>query len=127
MLNPDEPHSRKMLYRMTMLSEEGKSYLLDGFKLVRDDPGLDMWSDTTTVFLTVSEGEGSDMKVVGRGILKIKPMDFVRQMTTMRINNARNLEQVLEANARFGRFFAGALFDAYARLARRKKKVEEQS
>jgi hypothetical protein len=43
----------------------------------------------------------------------------------MQVKNARNVGEVLAANARFGRFFAGALFDTYARLARRRK-VKEQ-
>jgi cholesterol oxidase len=124
-LDPDEPRTRRMWYRMRMASEEGKTYHFEGFKLVRDDPGLDMWSDTTTLFITVREGEGSDAPVVGKGILKIKPTDFARQLTTMQVKNARNVGEVLAANARFGRFFAGALFDTYARLARRRK-VKEQ-
>jgi cholesterol oxidase len=117
-----EPGTRKMRYRMHMTSEDSKSYFFDGFKMVRDDAGLDMWSDTTTLYITVFESDGEGAAVVGKGILKIKPMDFARQMTTMQVKNAANLAQVLEANARFGRYFAGALFDTYARLARRKAK-----
>jgi cholesterol oxidase len=141
--DPDEPRARKMRYRMRMTSEEGKSYFFDGFKMVRDDPGLDMWSDTTTLYITVFEDDrqpttddqtavevtsvvsGPSSVVVGKGILKIKPTDFARQMTTMQIKNAANMAQTLEANARFGRFFAGALFQTYARLARRGKAKEQ--
>jgi cholesterol oxidase len=108
-----------------MASEEGKSYFFEGFKLVRDDPGFDMWSDTTTLYITLREGESSEAAVLGKGILKIRPTDFARQMTTMQIKNARNAAQMLAANARFGRFFSGALFDSYVRLAGRKKSKEQ--
>ena len=37
----------------------------------------------------------------------------MRQMTTVKILNAGDLERAMKANARFGRFFAGALFDVY--------------
>jgi len=117
-----EPGTRKMRYRMHMTSEESKTYFFDGFKLVRDDAGVDMWSDTTTLYITIYESDGEGAAVVGKGILKIKPMDFARQMTTMQVKNAANLAQVLEANARFVRYFAGALFDTYARLAHGKAK-----
>ena len=142
--DPDEPRARKMRYRMRMTSEEGKSYFFDGFKMVRDDPGLDMWSDTTTLYITVYNADdgppttddrttvevtsvvgGPSSVVLGKGILKIKPTDFARQMTTMQVKNAANMAQMLEANARFGRFFAGALFETYARLARRGKEKEQ--
>jgi cholesterol oxidase len=114
----DAQDTRKMRYRMTMTSEEGNAYYFDGFKVVRDDPGLDTWSDTTTLYITVHDGIDSSGPVMGKGILKIRPTDFIRQMTTMKVNNAENLAQSLEANARFGQFFAGVVFSTYARLAR---------
>jgi cholesterol oxidase len=115
--------TRKMRYRMTMTSEEGNTYYFDGFKVARDDPGLDTWSDTTTLYITVHEGDGEAGPVLGKGILKIRPTDFMRQMTTMKVNNAENLAQALEANARFGSFFAGTLFSTYARFARGNRKA----
>ena len=121
-LDPEQESTRKMRYRMKMTSEEGRAYYFDGFKVVRDDPGLDMWSDTTTLYITIFDGESVDGPVVGVGILKIKPTDFMRQMTTMKVRNARNIADQIEANARFGRFFAGAVFDTYAGLARGGKK-----
>lgn len=122
--DPEAEGTRKMRYRMTMTSEEGKTYYFDGFKMVRDDPGLDTWSDTTTLYITVHEGAGEAGPVMGKGILKIRPTDFMRQMTTMKVNNAENLAQALEANARFGSYFAGALFSTYARFARANRKAD---
>lgn len=115
-LDPDNPRIRRMRYRMKMKSEEGKTYYFDGFKLVYNDGRLDVWDDTTTLFITVYDGDSMDSPVLGKGILKIRPDDFLRQMTTMQIRNADNLKQRLEANARFGRFFAGSLFDTYGRI-----------
>jgi cholesterol oxidase len=126
-IDPGEPDTRRMWYRMHLVSEEGRTYYFEGFKLVRDDPGLDTWSDTTTLYITLFEGDSSSGTPLGKGILKIRPRDFLRQMTTMQVKNAANPARALAANARFGRFFAGALFDTYAGMARRpdKEPVED--
>ena len=46
-------------------------------------------------------------------MLKARPADFARQMTTMEINRTESSAQRLSAMARFGRFFAGNLFDTF--------------
>jgi cholesterol oxidase len=120
-LDPEEPGTRRMWYKMHLSSEEGKTYYFEGYKLARDDPGIDLWSDTTTLYIRLHEGDSSGV-AAGQGILKIRPRDFMRQMTTMQVKNARNATHALAANARFGRFFAGALFDTYAGLGHRSAK-----
>src|SRR5205807_2451648 len=77
-----------------------------------DDPGADLWSDTTTLYITVREA-GSGSHVLGRGVLTISPTDFLKQMTTFEVTNARSLLERLQATVRFGRFFAGTLYDTY--------------
>ena len=48
-----------MLYSMPLVADDGRRFHLDGFKQIHDDDGLDLWSDTTTLFVTVHEGEGT--------------------------------------------------------------------
>ncbi len=105
--------TRRMEYKMTLSSEEGQTFFFEGFKVIHDDPGLDLWSDTTTLYITVYEGKNSQGKCVGQGILHIKPMDFLRQMTTMRVTNAKSTGERLKGLSKFGYFFAGSLFDIY--------------
>ena len=105
--------TRKMRYRMQMVAEDGKVYYLDGFKLIHNDPGFDLWSDTTILYIDVYDGENDSSPLLGKGILKILPEDFMRQMTTIKATNAETIEQNLEAVARFGYFFAGVLFEIY--------------
>lgn len=108
--DPDAPASRKMRYRMKLTSAEGRVFSFDGFKLVHDDKGLfDPWTDTTTLFITVTEGE----EVVGKGILRIATKDFVHQLRTMEVTGARGLRQRLAGQARFARYFAGSMADVY--------------
>ena len=111
--HPDKPETRLMRYQMKLSSHEGTDYYLDGFKEIRDDPGFDLWSDTTTLYITIHKGENKEGAVLGRGILKIRPTDFMRQMRTLKITNTNSMVQYLSYNARFGKFFAGRLFDTF--------------
>ncbi|MEP6976513.1 MAG: GMC family oxidoreductase [Thermoleophilia bacterium] len=107
------PDDRRMRYRMRLSSEEGGRYFFDGFKRIHDDPGMDMWADTTTLYVTIHEGEDGSGAVRGQGILRIKPADFMRQMTTMRVTNAVSARQRVAALGRFSAYFTGSLHDVY--------------
>jgi cholesterol oxidase len=118
--DPDDPRARRMTYRMPMTTEGNHHFFLYGFKHVRDDKGLDLWPDTSTLFVTLHEGLDEHGPVVGRGVLRILPKDFATQMRTFKITNAGSLVRRLKAATDFGRFFAGALYDTYGGvLARR--------
>ena len=112
-IDPDEIETRKMRYRMKLTSREGKTYFFDGFKRIQNHPGPDTWSDTTTLFIIVHDGDSDSAPTLGRGVLHIQPADFLRQMTTMEVTNAQTLKERLEGLARFGRLFAGSLQDVY--------------
>ncbi len=109
----EDVDTRRMGYRMKLKSQEGEDLYFEGFKVIRDDPGLDLWSDTTTLYITVYKGKDEKAPVLGKGILKILPMDFMKQMTTMKVTNADSLVDRLKYKAEFGNFFAGTLFDTY--------------
>lgn len=110
--DPDDPRARRMTYRMPMTASDGRHFFLHGYKLVRDD-GLDVWSDTTTLFVTVHEGADERGTPVGRGVLKIHVRDFATQLRTFKIINAGSIARRLKAATDFGRFFAGKLYDTY--------------
>ena len=119
--DPETVGTRKMRYRMTLRSQEGKDYLFEGFKTIHDDAGLDLWSDTTTLYITVYSGAGDSGPVLGKGILRIRPADFARQMTTMKVSGADTVAERLKYLADFGTFFAGALYDTYGGVFRQSK------
>ena len=112
-VDPNEIGVRKMRYQMKLTSEEGKTFFFHGFKRVHNDPGPDTWMDTSTLFTTVHDGDSGSAPVLGRGVLHIEPLDFMRQMTTMVVTDASSLKERLESLARFGRLFGGALQDVY--------------
>lgn len=108
-----QQNTRQMRYRLHMMTQSGQRYYLKGFKQIHDDPGFDVWSDTTTLFITVYEGDSENDPIVGQGILKIQPMDFIKQMTTMKVTNASDIGERLQAIDKFSRFFAGTLAEVY--------------
>ncbi|TFI53374.1 GMC family oxidoreductase [Mastigocladus laminosus UU774] len=109
----DHPQTRKMCYGMYMTAENGQTYYFEGFKQIHDDPGFDVWADTTTLYVTVYEGDSNKNPVIGKGILKIQPVDFIKQMTTLKVINAKTRWEQLQAIDRFSRFFAGTLTKIY--------------
>ncbi|MBN3897988.1 MAG: GMC family oxidoreductase [Nostoc sp. NOS(2021)] len=109
----DQDKTRQMRYRLHMTTEGGQSYYLKGFKQIHDDPGFDIWSDTTTLYITVYTGDSENNPVLGQGILKIQPLDFIKQMTTLKVINTKTIGERLQAIDRFSRFFAGTLSEIY--------------
>jgi len=111
--------TRRMRYDFVMTSAEGAQYRFAGFKTIHDDPGPDVWSDTTTLYVDITRNDVA----VAKGILHISPQDFLVQMTTLRVLRAPDIAAALEAKAKFGRFFAGALADTYLGLPRAAPRV----
>jgi cholesterol oxidase len=111
--NAEDVDTKNMKYEMRLTAEDGRQWWFEGFKVIRDDPALDAWPDTTTLYVTLHDGPDAQSPVLGKGILRISPSDFLKQMRTMRATNAVDRKQQLEATARFGKLFAGALVETY--------------
>ena len=123
--DPGDPRARRMTYGLPLSAADGTRLYLHGYKLVRDDyAGLDIWSDTTTLYITVHEGTDASAAVVGRGVLRILPRDFATQMLTFKITNAGSIARRLKAAADFGRFFAGSLYDTYGGVFARRSALD---
>ena len=105
-----------MLYRLFLEDGEGHPITLSGFKEVENDPGIDIWSDTSTLFTSILAGHvdpgGDDdaaAALIARGVLHILPQDFVKQLTTFRIDPPHRVD----ALARFSALFAGDLWEVF--------------
>ena len=111
--DPSEADTRRMRYRMKLSSQEGRTFYFEGFKVARDDLGPDMWTDLTTLYITVHEGDNDAAPVHGKGILRIRPDDFIKQLTTMAATDTNGVRERLAATGRFGAHFGGAIKDIY--------------
>lgn len=113
-----DPRSKRMLYRLLVTDGQGRQLTVSGHKEVHDDPGLDLYADTTTLYTRVLAGHVSaeqeaGAEVVAAGIIRIHLVDFLRQLTTFRTSGGSVKEQAA-ALGRFGALFLGSLWDVYA-------------
>ncbi|WP_437287877.1 patatin-like phospholipase family protein [Sorangium sp. So ce406] len=114
-----DPTGKHMLYRLFFRDGRGRALTLSGRKEVRDEPGLDLWDDTSTLTTRIYRGHisaalESAAEVVASGILRIHLLDFMRQLTTFRAHGGTAADR-REALLRFGRLFLGKLWDVYGR------------
>jgi cholesterol oxidase len=126
----DDPDTRRMLYRLWFHDAVGNPLTLVGFKTVRDNRGLDVWTDTSTLFVRILRGHVDrwpesahaapdaleDDEVVAAGIIVIHLLDFAQQLTTFRVTGPDAASRV-RALSQFGELFLGELWRAYGRRA----------
>ena len=109
-----EHRSFRMLYRLFTRDAGGAPVTVSGFKVVFDDRGWDVWTDTTSLHTRLLRGHldkdaedraGAD-EVLGAGIVEITLPVFLRLMVGMKGDVGDRL--------RFGRAFFGTLWDVYS-------------
>jgi predicted acylesterase/phospholipase RssA len=117
-----DPSVKEMRYRLLARDGDGEPITLRGRKRVKDDPGLDVWEDTSTLYTDVLRGhlESEEQEaeaapeVIASGIIRIHLLDFLHQLTTFEVEAPTALERSA-ALARFGNLFMGRLWDVYGR------------
>lgn len=128
LVDAERPGDRMMVYRLHLVATSGAPLTFVGRKDVHDDPGFDLWDDTTTLHVQLLEGHrppaedphedpllpADDEAVLGAGVLRILPLDFARQLTTFATSGPEGPAAI----ARFGALFLGRLWDTYAPIAR---------
>jgi cholesterol oxidase len=107
LFSPGGPGEKIMEYRVGF-EHDGDPYYLVGKKHVHDDPGFDVWKDTTTLFTVVHEGSDERGPVAGAGVLTLGVEALTRMMSTMRPHGGG-----IEPMVKFGRVFLGSLWEAY--------------
>jgi hypothetical protein len=108
-----EPRSSRMLYRLWLNDAGGAPVTLSGFKVVHDDPGFDLWTDTTVLHTRLLRGHldraaedaAGDGDVLASGILSISFRRFMALLASMRGSPADV--------GTFGRVFLGELWRIY--------------
>ena len=83
--NPAGVDVKNMVYRMTLVVGGGQDRTSSTVSRKSPTrPILAAWPQTTTLYVTVYDGGDDSGPVAAQGILHIQPLDFLRQMTTMR-------------------------------------------
>ena len=109
-----QPDTKLMVYELGF-THQGQEYYLAGKKEVRDDPGFDLWTDTTTLFTQLHQGTDKNGPVVGAGILRLGVRDLLKLISTVTVINAQSTTDKAATIAKFGQFFMGELWDSYVK------------
>lgn len=121
LIDGDHPGHKRMAYDLAFSDGSGRRHVLRATKEIVDDPGTDVWLDTTTARVSVHEGRVATHN--GRvdagaplftGVIRIHLLDFLEQLSTFRVEGGNPADR-LNAITRFGRLFLGKLWDVYAR------------
>ena len=104
-----------MWYRLPLMAVDGTRYSFVGFKTMQPSAAIDVWADTTTLYVTVRRDDEQG-PVVGRGVLRIAPADFAAQLGTMSTTGPVGHVERLRILAQFGERFAGVLVHDYGHV-----------
>jgi len=108
----DQPDLKLMIYELGF-RHDGRRYYLAGEKRVRQGPVTDLWRETTTLYVTLHEGDDAKGPVIGDGTLRLGVGDLAKLATTMHALDAGGIGGSAAAVARFGEFFMGELWKTY--------------
>lgn len=101
--------SRRMVYELAF-NADGAPYYIAGEKRVRNNAGVDLWRDTTTLYTLMHRGSDKSGEVVGAGILTLGVPQLLALVSTLKPSNGGDMSTI----AAFGTFFFGELWDVYA-------------
>ncbi len=108
------PDLRLMRYRLQFDDASGQPRTIIGHKDIWHGPPSRIWPDTSTLHFSLFEGhvaedETDENRVLATGTLHLRLTGFARELTTIRTKGPHSAI----ALERFGRFFAGQLWDVY--------------
>jgi cholesterol oxidase len=114
-----DPSTIEMRYRLFVIDKNNKPVTVTGFKTVRNDPGFDSWSDTTTLYTRVLQGhvgpaEQDAAPIIASGIIRITIPAFMKQLTTFKAHGPSRMAEA-KGLASFGKLFMGELWDTYSK------------
>jgi cholesterol oxidase len=108
---------KRMLYRLQFADGTGHPLTLTGFKRLQNGPVTRLWPETTTLYTRLLQGHADeagerDAELIASGILRLAPLDFLRQLTTFRAGGASARERLLTV-VRFDSLFVRELARLY--------------
>jgi uncharacterized protein (DUF362 family) len=104
---------RQMTYSFWFTGKDGADYSLYGYKVVYDDPGMDLWEDMTKLFTRLYRGKGKDRTPIGSGILHFKILDLPSMLLSFEVTNTDSPITKIQTISAFARFCYGAIGETY--------------
>jgi hypothetical protein len=113
LFSPSAQRGRTHMVYELGFEAHGRDYYFAGAKEVQQDPGFDLWSDTTTLYSRLHAGRSATGRVIGAGILRLTPWALARMLPTIVTRNAHSVRERARALSQFGKFFSGQLAHTY--------------
>jgi cholesterol oxidase len=127
---------KHMYYRIVFTDGAGAKRTMLGHKMIRDDPGFDLWGDITTLFIRIYDGvvDGISLDVkhgeeptypdgeFATGKLLIPLRDGVTSFLSFDAPGGSPLDTA-NATSKFIRFYASEAFELFVRQSSRKRTV----
>ena len=116
--DPSRVETWHMRYQMTLRADDGERYRFEGHKDIRERGARHAWSDTTTLYTTISavgsagDGSAGGEPAPGRGILSLKVTDLFRMIRSIRVEGAPDRERGRYRRA-FLELFGGEMAHIY--------------
>ena len=111
LFSPDDDGGKQMVYGLTF-HHDGESYHLSGRKRLTGFSLARAWWENTAVYATLHRGPEARCPVLAAGILRVDVLALFGVLSTLRGTGGSAIER-LSAPFRFGRFYAGELWDSY--------------
>jgi Protein of unknown function (DUF429) len=112
---PPRGHPRRVLYTLPFFGADGKPYLLDGYKDIRDRGRFDLWGASTTVYTRIRRGHTPRGGTIAAGELRLSLAEWVRELSTVRVTGTADPIRQVVALLDLGRPFAESLWEVFLR------------
>ena len=103
---------REMVYD-SRISLGGRTYWLRGRKIIEPAAVWRLWPATTTLEVRLFDTDDMAGPVVAAGILRLTPLAFLRQLSTMRVTGKIAWFEKPAVMVRFMKFFASSLVRSF--------------
>lgn len=112
---PTAPPVRTMAYTVNLV-RDNKIYEMRGHKYIKRGWPWQVWSATTTMHVTLRDRSvdvAEPDRIVAAGILKLKLMDFCKQLGTMKVTGDVSWWKKPAVKLRYVRYFVWSLVKSY--------------
>ena len=100
LLVPHADGGLRMVHRLVVADRSGRSFFIDGYKIIDARQGRGVWADTTTLFFSVHAGRDASGERIGEGSVVVRLRDLARQVSTMRGGGGRFVASFVSRMAR---------------------------
>jgi uncharacterized protein (DUF362 family) len=104
---------RRMTYSFGFTGKDGADYSLYGYKVIHDDPGIDVLDDMTKLFTRLYRGRRKGGTPAGSGILYFKLLDLPSMLSSFEVTNTDSPITKIRTISTFVKFCYGAVQEAY--------------